>query len=155
MAFQGHYTGRDGTLTFDAGTVAFGEFSVDITRGEATYARGASYSDYKVPGKVDFSGTMKRMMIGGELLESLIGTGDPSSNTTAGAVSVGEATTFTFVGTATTSDASSNVTITATNCFFTKSGFSAADADTIIEEDITFSMKDAAAGLTVEHTTGT
>lgn len=152
--FPGYYTGRDGVLTFKGGAVAIGEFAVDITRGVARHPRSNSYSDLKKAGKVEFAGSIKRMMIGGELLESLIGSGDPSSNASAGPVSVGAATTFTFVGKAETKDdVSSNVTITATNCFFTKGGFPVGGADTIIEESMSFVMEDEDAGLTTQHTT--
>lgn len=151
--FPGYYTGKDGEMTFKGGAVAIGEFAVKITRNVASHARSGKYSDLKKAGKVNFSGTIKRMMIGGELMESLIGTGDPSSNATAGAVSVGAATTFTFVGKVETSDDSSNVTITAANCFFTDGGFTVADADGIIEEPMSFVMEDEDTDLTVQHTT--
>ncbi|MDY6966991.1 MAG: hypothetical protein SVM80_13720 [Halobacteriota archaeon] len=154
--FPGYYTGTQGIIKFDTGAIAHSEFSVDITRGVATSPRGGGkYSDLNVPGKVGFSGTLKRIMIGGEIIESLIGTGDPSSNATAGAVSVGAATTFTFIGMAETQDASSNITITAANCFFTKSSFTAGDADTIITEEVEFMMMDPDDDLTTEHTTST
>ncbi|MDY6959474.1 MAG: hypothetical protein SVK08_09985 [Halobacteriota archaeon] len=153
--FPGYYTGAEGVLKFDSGTIAHAEFSVDITRGVASSPRGGKYSDLNVPGKVGFSGSLKRIMIGGEIIESLIGTGDPSSNATAGAVSVGAATTFTFIGMAETQDASSNITITAANCFFTKSSFTSGDADTILTEEVEFVMMDPDDDLTTEHTTGT
>lgn len=152
-----YYTGQDGVLTFakaggSPGGVAIGEFTVKITRGVASHARSSSYSDLKKPGKVDFSGTIKRMMIGGELLECLIGASqDPSSNASAGPISVGAATMFDFVGEV--DDGSNSVTITATRCFFTDGGFGVADADGIIEESMSFVMEDASANLTITHVT--
>lgn len=146
-----YYTGKDGSITLKAGAVAVGEFAVDITRGVAAHGRSGKHSDLKLPGKVTFAGSMKRMMIGGELLESLIGAGDPSSNASAGPISVAAATTFTFVGK--TDDGSNSVTITAANCFFTKGGFPVADADGIVEESMDFVMKDEDADLTITHVT--
>ena len=103
-AFPGYYTGKDGEMTFTGGAVAIGEFAVKITRGVAAHARSGKYSDLKKPGKVNFSGSIKRMMIGAELLQCLIGTSaDPSSNATA-SFGVGTGTKFNFIGKTETSD---------------------------------------------------
>ena len=150
-AFPGYYTGKDGELTFDSGAVAIGEFAVKITRGVASHARSGKYSDLKKQGKVNFSGSIKRMMIGGELLQCLIGTGDPSSNATA-SVTVGAGTKFNFVGKVETSDSSNNVTITANNCFFTDGDFTIGDADGIIENGMSFVMEDEDTDLTIAQT---
>lgn len=151
-AFPGYYTGKDGALTFDGGAVAIGEFAVKISRNVAAHPRSGKYSDLKKPGKVNFNGSIKRMMIGGELLQCLIGTSaDPSSNATA-SFGVGTGTKFNFIGKTETSDSSNNVTITANNCFFTDGGFTVGDADGIIEDSLSFVMEDEDADLTVAQT---
>ena len=150
--FPGYYTGKEGEMTFDNSAVAIGEFTVKITRNVASHARSGKYSDLKKQGKVSFAGTMKRMMLGAELLQCLIGTGDPSSNATA-SVTVGAGTKFNFVGKVETSDDSNNITITANNCFFTDGGFTVGDADGIIEDSMSFVMEDEDTDLTVAQTT--
>lgn len=154
-AFPGYYTGKDGVLTFDASNVAVGEFTVKITRNVASHARSGKYSDLKKAGKVSFAGTIKRMILSGNLLECLIGTGDPSKNTTAGPISVGAATVFDFCGKVETSDDLSNIQIDASNCFFVDGGFPVGDADGIIEESLSFVMQDEDADLYVRHTNQT
>lgn len=159
-ALPGYYTGRDGVLTFSkvggtAGDIAIGEFTVKITRGVAAHGRSGYYSDLKLSGKVAFSGTIKRMMIGGELLQCLIGAtnADPSLNTTLTTGRVGAGTLFNFVGKTQTADGSNNVTITANNCFFTDGDMPVIGSDGIIEQSMSFVMQDEDADLNVAQTT--
>lgn len=67
------YTGVHGIVEIDGVAVAVGEFTVRFPRGVATFARSGKYSDLKLPGKVDCTGSFKRMMIDGSLLTKVLG----------------------------------------------------------------------------------
>lgn len=68
------YTGVHGIVEIDGVAVAVGEFTVTFPRGIATFARSGKYSDLKLPGKVDCTGSLKRIMIDGNLLTKVLGT---------------------------------------------------------------------------------
>lgn len=68
------YTGIHGTLTIGGAPLAFAEFSVKTTRGQATHARAGKYSDLKRPGKLDVTGTIKRIQTDATMLGRLLTT---------------------------------------------------------------------------------
>lgn len=72
MALQDAYTGVNGILEIDSVAVAIAEFSVKITRGSATHARSGKWSDYKLPGKIDVTGQITRIMVDGTMLGYLL-----------------------------------------------------------------------------------
>lgn len=129
-----------GTATFGTET-ALSEFSLKIDRGVAGHGRSGFYSDYQVPGKVNVTGTFKRIMINDALLDYIF------NATTKGA------TTFNVVGTLTAvSPDSGTIVVTADNCFLTSAEFKFTDADEIVSDNVTFTMKDAHNDLTISTT---
>ena len=119
-----HYTGFHGTLTVDAGPTAVAEFSLKIDRSEATHARSGFYSDLKVPGKINATGTITRIMITKDFLDDVL---DANILTLVGAVD----------------DGTNSITATIGNVFLTTDEFKFTDADSIVSEPITFGVKDA------------
>ena len=69
---QDAYTGVHGTVSYAGSTIAVAEFDVKIKRGVASHARSGKWSDYKLPGKIDVTGSMKRILTDGELLAALL-----------------------------------------------------------------------------------
>jgi len=119
-----HYTGFHGTLSVDAGPTAIAEFSLKIDRSEATHARSGKHSDFKVPGKVNATGTITRMMITKDFLDDVL---DASTLTLVGAVD----------------DGTNSITATIGNVFLTTDEFKFTDADNIVSEPITYGVMDA------------
>ena len=68
------YTGVHGIVEIDGVAVAIGEFSVEFPRGIAAFARSGKYSDLKLPGKIDCTGSLKRIMIDGDLMQKVLNT---------------------------------------------------------------------------------
>jgi len=125
-----HYTGFHGTLTVDAGATAIAEFSLKIDRSEATHARSGSYSDLKVPGKVNATGTITRIMITKDFLDDVL-----------------DASLLTLVGQV--DDGTNSIAVTIANVFLTTDEFKFTDADNIVSEPITFGVKDADADIAI------
>ena len=125
-----HYTGFHGTLSVDAGETAIAEFSLKIDRSEATHARSGKYSDLKVPGKVNATGTITRIMITKDFLDDVL---DASLLTLVGAVD----------------DGTNSITVTIGNVFLTTDEFKFTDADNIVSEPITYGVKDADADIAI------
>jgi len=250
---QDAYTGVHGTVVYAGSTIAVAEFDVKIKRGVASHARSGKWSDYKLPGKIDVTGSIKRILTDGELLAALLnatpatgaaevlhtgltcpGSGseniadmtdtsiasasrikltategavtgagtailigtDANGNTlteplniplldensyvissrtfktlthvalkdvtmgTGGTlavasipgsstVTVGEPKLFDLIGRV--DDGSNHVYITMNNCFFTDGEFKFADADSILEDPLSFTMRDPDADLTIEY----
>lgn len=67
------YTGTEGVLEIDGTPTALAEFSIKVTRGVASHGRSGHHSDLKLPGKVDVTGTIKRIMIDGAMLGKVLG----------------------------------------------------------------------------------
>lgn len=67
------YTGTEGVLEIADSPIALAEFSIRVTRGVASHGRSGKHSDLKLPGKVDVTGSIKRIMIDGSLLGKVIG----------------------------------------------------------------------------------
>lgn len=245
------YTGTEGVLEIAGSPIALAEFSLRVTRGVASHGRSGKHSDLKLPGKVDVTGSIKRIMIDGSLLGKVIGdteetgtahelktaiaapgagaeavvdmtdtnsdtslikltavtaaitavgkmilygtdinseeqtevitvtklgigetitgkkifktlthvvtfdyvsaTGTITIDSVAGAsgISVGEAKIFKIEGKATSGG--NHVYITADNCFLTDGEFAFTDADTIMSDTLSFTMKDPDADLKVEY----
>ena len=68
------YTGVHGIVEIDGVAVAVGEFSVKFPRGVAAFERSGKYSDLKLPGKIDCTGSLKRIMIDGDLMQKVLNT---------------------------------------------------------------------------------
>lgn len=66
------YTGVHGVFLKDSVPFAVAEFDVKIKRGVASHARSGKWSDIKKPGKIDVTGSIKRIMVNAELLKALI-----------------------------------------------------------------------------------
>jgi hypothetical protein len=62
------YTGVHGTVEKDGTPVAASEFDVKITRGVAAAKRSNKWSDFKKPGKVDITGSIKSILTDGSIL---------------------------------------------------------------------------------------
>jgi len=124
-----HYTGFHGAVTIGA-AFAVAEFSLKIDRSEATHARSGFYSDLKVPGKINATGTITRIMIDKTMLDHVL-----------------DGDFFTIVG-AVTSGVDS-ITATITNCFLTSDEFKFTDADSIVSEPTTFGIQDADSDITI------
>lgn len=250
---QDAYTGVHGTVSYAGSTIAVAEFDVKIKRGVASHARSGKWSDYKLPGKIDVTGSMKRILTDGELLAALLNAtpatgaaealhagltcpGDGSENITdmtdtsiasasritltaiggpvtgagtailigtdangndltepvavttlaensyvvssrtfktlthvalknvamgvgdtlkvasitgSASVTVGEPKVFNLIGKV--DDGSNHVYITMNNCFFTDGEFKFTDADGILEDPLSFTMRDPDADLTIEY----
>jgi len=67
------YTGTEGVLEIADSPIAVAEFSIKVARGVASHGRSGKHSDLKLPGKVDVTGTIKRIMIDGEMLGKVVG----------------------------------------------------------------------------------
>jgi len=241
-----------GSLSYAGSPIAVAEFDVKIKRGVASHARSGKWSDYKVPGKVDVTGSLKRILVDGQLLAALLnatpttgaaetlhagltapgaatesitdmtdtaiasasriqitaltaavtatgtailigtdaagvakteivtipalginatvnssgtfltlthvvlkdivqegGTLSVASITGTSAVVVGEPKIFALIGKV--DDGSNHVYITMNNCFFTDGEFKFADADGVLEDPLSFTMRDPDADLTIEY----
>ena len=68
------YTGIHGTLSVGGSEIAFAEFSVKISRGVASHPRAGKYSDLKRSGKLDITGTIKRIQSDATMLGRLLTT---------------------------------------------------------------------------------
>lgn len=250
---QDAYTGVQGSVLYAGSPIAVAEYDIKIKRGVASHARSGKWSDYKVPGKVDVTGSIKRIQVDGELLAALLnatpatgaaetlhagltcpgsgaesitdmtdtsiasasrikltatggpvtgagtavligtdangvetsevlavptlaensyatskntfltlthvalkevtmGAGDTlavSSITGSSTVTIGEPKVFNLVGKV--DDGSNHIYITANNCFFTDGEFKFSDADSILEDSLSFTMRDPDADLTIEY----
>lgn len=73
------YTGVHGIVEIDGVAVAVGEFSVKFPRGVAAFARSGKHSDLKLPGKIDCTGSLKRIMIDGDLMQKVLNTATAGS----------------------------------------------------------------------------
>jgi len=69
---QDAYTGVQGIVSYAGAPIAIAECDVTVTRGVATHARSGKWSDYKLPGKLDVTGTLKRIQVDGAWLASLL-----------------------------------------------------------------------------------
>lgn len=67
------YTGTEGVLEIADSPIAVAEFTLKVTRGVASHGRSGKHSDLKLPGKVDVTGTIKRIMIDGTMLGKVVG----------------------------------------------------------------------------------
>lgn len=77
MADQ-EYTGVHGVLLKDGSPFAVAEYSVKIKRGVASHARSGKWSDIKMPGKIDVTGSITRIMVNAEMLKAIL-TATPST----------------------------------------------------------------------------
>lgn len=68
------YTGIHGTLSVAGADTAFAEFSVKINRGVASHPRAGKYSDIKRSGKLEITGTIKRIQSDATMLGRLLNT---------------------------------------------------------------------------------
>lgn len=75
------YTGVHGIVEIDGVAVAVGEFSVKFPRGVAAFERSGKYADLKLPGKIDCTGSIKRIMIDGDLMQKVLNTATAGSLT--------------------------------------------------------------------------
>lgn len=73
------YTGVHGIVEIDGVAIAVGEFSVKFPRGVAAFARSGKYSDLKLPGKIDCTGSLKRIMIDGDMMQKVLNTATAGS----------------------------------------------------------------------------
>lgn len=67
------YTGVHGIVEIDGIAVAVGEFTVKFPRGIAEFARSGKYSKLKLPGIVDCTGSLRRIMTDGSSLTKVLG----------------------------------------------------------------------------------
>lgn len=135
-----HLTGIMGTITFGTVTTV-SEFSLKIDRAVASHARSGYYSDYQVPGNANVTGTFKRIMITDAILDYVFNATTKTS------------TLFNVVGTLTavTPD-TGTVVVTANNCFLTSAEFKFTNANEIVSDNATFTMRDAHTDLTISST---
>lgn len=73
------YTGAHGIVEIDGVAVAVGEFSVEFPRGIAAFVRSGEYCDLKLPGKIDCTGSLKRIMIDGDMMQKVLNTATAGS----------------------------------------------------------------------------
>lgn len=135
-----YFNGAMGTVSFNSLTTC-AEFSVKIDRAVASHARSGEWSDYQVPGKVSVTGTLKRIMIEDGYLDMVYGTlGVPPA-------------TFNVTGTLTSTDAvPGTVVIALTHCFLTSAEFKFTDANEIVSDNVTFTVTDPDADVTISTT---
>jgi len=144
MAAVTKLTGVNGVVSVAGGDVVVSEFKVDIKRGTATQKRVGKYSDRKIAGKVDVSGSLTFLDVSGINLARLF------HATLTSPVSIGEAPTFTLYGDALSG--SDRVKIQLANCFFTSGSMSFGDANEAIDGPMSFEMQDPDADLTLTYT---
>jgi len=133
-------TGVMGTVTFGTESTV-SEFSVKFDRSIAAHPRAGYYSDWQIPGKINVTGSFKRIMINDAILDYIF------DATTKGGVF------FNVVGTLTAvSPDSGTIVVTANNCFLTSAEFAFTDANTIVSDSATFTMRDAHTDLTISST---
>lgn len=135
-----YFTGADGTVSFNSLTTC-AEFSVKIDRAVASAPRSGEWSDYQAAGKVSVTGTLKRIMIEDGYLDMVYGSaGVPPA-------------TFSVTGTLTSRDAvPGTVVIALTHCFLTSAEFKFTDADEIVMDNVTFTVTDPDADVTISTT---
>lgn len=75
------YQGNHGIVEIDGVAVAVGEFSVKFPRGVAAFSRSGKLSDLKLPGKIDCTGSLKRIMVDGSMLQKVLGAASAGSVT--------------------------------------------------------------------------
>ena len=71
MADQ-EYTGVHGVLLKDGAPFAVAEYSVKIKRGVAAHARSGKWSDIKLPGKIDVTGSITRITVNADMLKAIL-----------------------------------------------------------------------------------
>jgi hypothetical protein len=69
---QDAYTGVQGVVSYAGAPIAIAECDITITRGVAVHPRSGKWSDYKLPGKADVTGTLKRIQVDGLWLAALL-----------------------------------------------------------------------------------
>lgn len=133
MADMGEVTGKAGVVEMDDVAVAVADFSIKFERGVAAYPRVGKYGDFNASGKLKVTGVLKRMMINGKLLAMVVGE-DVTSPWTA----AGKAKDFKLEGILDTNGHH----ITLAHCFFTAGDFAFTDADSIVDEELPFIVRD-------------
>ena len=130
---MGEVTGKAGVVEIDDVPVAVADFSIKFERGVASYARVGKYGDFNVSGKLKVTGVLKRMMINGKLLAMVAG--EDVDGTWA---AIGKAKDFKLEGILDTTGHQ----ITLAHCFFTGGNFAFTDADSIVDEELPFIVRD-------------
>jgi hypothetical protein len=105
-----------------SGVTGLSEFSVKLDRGVASHPRSGEEADLNLPGKLNVTGTIKRIQIDTTYLANILA-GDL----------------LLLVGTNGTD------TVTVTDAFLTGGIFKITDAGEILSDDLTFAVKDASA----------
>ncbi|MCK5431415.1 MAG: hypothetical protein KAJ03_01660 [Gammaproteobacteria bacterium] len=77
------YTNLQGTIEIDDVVFAVAEFEMNITREVLEHARMGNYSKLKLPGGIDFTGTMSRIQIDGRFVGYALGDTETSGSAVA------------------------------------------------------------------------
>ena len=136
-------TGAHGVVNIASAQVEVESFSVEIKRGTASQSRVGKYSDRKIAGKVDVTGSLVFNDINGAMIGRLL-----NSTFTTGC-QPGAGATFTLYGDAVSG--ATNVRITLANCFFTDASMKFGDANSYISGPMSFTMQDPDADLTLAY----
>lgn len=126
--------GGEASLKIGAVECMFGEATISIDRAAVAASRSGKWSDYKRAGKVDITGTIRRLLVDGEQFSKLLG-----GNT------IGAGVEFNMVVSGSHTDNSFVATLN--NCFFTSGEIICGASDTFIEEPHNYEMRDADAGF--------
>lgn len=144
MAAVTKLTGAQGVVNIAGGNVSVSDFTISIKRGVASQSRVGKYSDRKIAGKVEVTGSLTFSDIDGTNIARLL------NATLTSPVSIAAAATFTLYGDAVSG--ADRVKVTAANCFFTGASMKFGDADAFIDGPMEFTMSDPDADLTLTYT---
>ncbi len=144
MAAVTKLTGAHGVVNIASGAVQVESFSISIKRGTAVQPRVGKYSDRKIAGKVDVTGSLTFNDVNGAMIARLL------NATITSPVAIGAGATFTLYGDAVSG--SDNVRVTLANCFFTDAALNFGDANSYISGPMSFTMQDPDTDLTLTYT---
>ncbi len=144
MAAVSKLTGQAGIVQIAGVTVEVEDFTINIKRGAVSQSRVGKFSDRKIPGKLDLSGSLTLDDISGLQIARLLNTVVTSP------VSVGNASKFTLSGEA-NDGAGNKVKVNMPNCFFTGTSMKFGDASKPINGPLEFVPEDGDA-CTLEYT---
>jgi hypothetical protein len=145
MAVVTKISGARGIVQIGGVTVPVSDFKINFDRGVVVQKRVGKYSDRKYPGKVDIKGSLTFQDISGVNISRLLATTAGTGN------AIGAGVVFNLTGEGT--DGTSNVKVTANNCFYTSASMEFGDANTPIDGSQSFAMEDADVDLDWEYTT--
>uniref|UniRef100_A0A6M3LY68 Tail protein n=1 Tax=viral metagenome TaxID=1070528 RepID=A0A6M3LY68_9ZZZZ len=136
MAVVTKLTGAQGIIQIAGVTVVCEDFTVNIKRGAVLQSRVGKWSDRKIPGKLDISGSFTLDDINGLEMAKLL------NATVSSPVSVGNAAKFTISGDA-NDGVGNKVKVNMPNCFYTGTSMKIGDAGKPINGPMEFVPEDA------------